>query len=124
MTIIGVQRMPRTLARPRAVIQRTFNTVATITRKATVSDGRGGTTDAYPTETTLRCSFARSQAGTREREAASAVESLSEWTFVFAYDADIRTTDRIVCEGRTFEVVGAGIGSYDLANRVTCMEIL
>lgn len=118
------QTIPRSLARPRAVIQKTFNTTATITRKAMVSDGKGGTTDTYSTVDTLPCNFVKSQVRQYEREAASSVQGLGEWQFVFAYDAEIEQTDRIICQGRTFEVVGQGLGSYELANRVTCMEIL
>lgn len=116
--------IPRVLAKPRQVITRTFDTTATIVRKASVSDGEGGTTDTFAAiYTDVPCSLMRSGVRPQEREAAALVEGIMLWVVTFAYGTDVLRTDRIICMGRTFEVIGAGSGSYELAHRVTCLEI-
>lgn len=102
---------------------RTLNTTATIMRKTSVSDGEGGTTDSYVVEHTYTCLFARSAVRPQEREATAIVEGIQQWTFIFESGTDILRTDRIVCQGRTFEVVGSGSGSHELGHLVICVEI-
>jgi hypothetical protein len=116
--------IPRVITGPRRVITRTFNTYATILRKASVSDGEGGTTDTFAeTYLNVPCSLTRSSVRPQEREAAALVEGIQLWVITFAYGTDVLRTDRILCDGRQFEVLGAGSGSYELAHRVTCLEI-
>lgn len=102
-----------------------FSATAIVLHKVTVEDSQGGTVDTYPTEgaTSYPCSFARYNITPVEREAQPRIQSIGTWQFLFAVDADIRDTDRLVVGSRTFEVVGAGVGSADLAQRVICMEI-
>lgn len=102
----------------------TFNTTADILRRVQVSDGMGGQTDTYGVVATLPCTFARGGAMPRERENTYTVQVISTWVFVFAARTDIRTTDRIVCQGRLFEVVSGGYGSYEIATRPVCIEIV
>lgn len=110
-------------ARLKAALVRTLDASATIYRKTQVADNTGGFTDTYLPFTTYMCSFARSQITPVERENAVQVRSISFFNFVFPADADIRTTDRIVVNARTFEVVSSATGSLVLAVRVVCQEI-
>lgn len=110
-------------ARLRAALNRTLSTSATIMRKAQVADSTGGYTDSYTAVSTVLCSFSRSQITPIERENAVQVLAISFWNFVFPAETDIRTTDRIVVSGRTFEVVSSATGSIELATRVVCQEI-
>jgi head-tail adaptor len=116
--------LPRALARPRAVIQRTFNTTADIVRLVQVRDSQGGHHNTYTVVASYPCSFSRYPVRPVEREAQPRVQAITQWQFVFAWDTEITSTDRIVCDGRTFEVIDAGIGSGDLARRVICLEIV
>lgn len=115
--------LPINLRRAEQLIALTFNATATIMRKGQVADSSGGTTDTYSAVATLPCNFTRSNVTPREHENAYTIQHISYWTFVFAARSDVRTTDRIVSQGRTWEVVGGGSGSYEIATRVTCQEI-
>lgn len=116
--------LPRNLAKAKQVIQRTFNTTAQVVRKTKVADNMGGFTDTYAVVATLPCQFYKQGITPVERENATQVLSVSVWVFVFASGSDVRPTDRLVSDGRTFEVVSSATGSLDLACRVTAMEIL
>lgn len=115
--------VPRVLRGPRNVITQTFNAEAQVWRKASISDGEGGTTDTFTQVAAYRCLLSRSAVRPQEREATVILEGIQQWTFTFEYGTDILRTDRIVFDGRTFEVIGVGSGSYELAHRVLCLEI-
>jgi hypothetical protein len=116
--------LPRALVRPRTVIQRTFNTTAVVESRVQVRDSQGGYHETYVAGATYPCSFSRYPVRPVEREAQPRVQAITQWQFVFAWDSVITSTDRLVCDGRTFEVIDAGIGSGDLARRVICLEIV
>jgi Phage head-tail joining protein len=111
------------IARLKAALAHTLTASATIKRKTQVADNTGGFSDTYVTVATHLCSFSRAQITPIERENAVQVQAISFWNFVFAAGTDIRTTDRIVVSGRTFEVVSSATGSLELATRVVCQEI-
>ena len=114
---------PRSVGRAQQIIQKTFTVTATISRKTQVADTTGGFTDTYAETATYPCSFTRFQIRPTERETTISVESVMLWTFVFPFDADVRNTDRIACQGRSFEVISSASGSLEVAKRVVCMEI-
>lgn len=112
------------LTRLRRARQVTFNTEAIVMRKSYVSDGGGGQIDTYTIVGTYPCTFAPAQVRPLEREREPGLQAFIEWRFVFAYGTVIRQTDRLLVGSRTFEVVGQGVSSYDIANNVSCLEIL
>jgi hypothetical protein len=115
---------PGELAVLRRDRQAIFDKTATILRKSIVPDGMGGQTDTYTSAGTYPCSFSKFMVRPAERESGPLVREEMHWVFVFPFDAVIDPTDRIQVDGRTFEVVGQGVGSYDLSNRVIALEII
>jgi hypothetical protein len=115
--------IPRSVARATQVLELTFNASAAIWRKTQNPDTTGGFTDTYAEVATYPCSYSRFEIRPTERETTISVESVMLWTFVFPLGSDIRNTDRIISNGRTFEVVSSASGSLELAKRVVCTEI-
>lgn len=113
------------LARARQVLKRTsFDTTAQIMRKTTVADGMGGQVDTYVSTGTYPCTLNRYMIRPLEREQTPLIYSRSDWEILFEVTTDVQQTDRIVCNGRTFEVLGRGVASFDVAHHVLCLEIL
>lgn len=104
---------------------RSMTSVATVLHKVSVEDTQGGFTETYPTAGAAQypCSYARYQARSYEREDQPRVQLVADWTFRFPLEADIRPTDRLLADGRTFEVVDPGIGTYAIVRQVLCLEI-
>lgn len=115
--------LPRYLDRAKTTINATLNTTATLSRKSSVPDDMGGQTDEYSEVATYRCSFERYQITPVERENTVTLISSSFWRFTFPYGTTILTSDRLVCNGRAFEVVASATGSLEVATRVLCQEI-
>lgn len=105
------------------MLAKAFNTTATIYRKSQTHDNTGGMVDTYTDIGTYPCLLLRSLITPRERENAVTIVAESFWQFSLPARTDVRNTDHIVCQGRTFEVVGGGSGSIDLATRVICIEL-
>lgn len=80
--------------------------VGLVKHRTGVSDGRGGEQEFYDNGTALRCRLL--PMGTSEaqgREEASGHKASSWWTLLFPAGSDVRTTDRVVISGETYEVV-------------------
>lgn len=116
--------VPRAVGRARIVIQKTFDTSATVLRKVMVEDSSGGSTDTYPAVATYRCSLNVYPLRPVEREYANRIQGIRYWGFTFPFDADVRGTDRLKVGTRTFEVAGAGADSINIALHIVAMEIL
>jgi hypothetical protein len=114
----------RALEQAKIIIQRTFNTTATVMRKVTERDNKGGYVTTYEEVYTYPCTFSRYQVTPVERPETTQTRAIALWMFVFAYGVDIVGTDRLVSGGRTFEVVSATSGSLEVATRVLCQEIV
>jgi hypothetical protein len=114
---------PRNIGRAEQIIQKTLNATATIIRKSHVPDTTGGFTDTYATVGTYPCSFSRYQITPLERETTFGINAIAFWQFVFPVRTQIHITDRIICNSRTFEVVSAASGSWEIAARVLAQEI-
>lgn len=108
----------------RTQVAQTFSASATVLRKVQTEDTSGGFADTYTILATYACSFGRYPVRPLERENQPRVFSISEWSFLFSVDADVRVTDRLAVGNRTFEVVDAGLGSADVARRAICLEII
>ena len=116
--------IPRHYVKAQTIIARTLTATAQISRLTQTPDTSGGMTDTYTSVMTLPCSYSMSGIRPLERESATQVRSIVVWNFVFEAGTDIRFTDRILVDGRTFEVVSSRTGSIELATRVICMEIV
>jgi hypothetical protein len=112
------------LASMQATVAQTFTSTATLYRKSSTPDGAGGQTDSYTVVAAYPCSIGKFPVRPFEAERSQMIQAVSEWQFVFARTVVVQPTDRIDCEGRHFEVVGSGVGSFDLVNKVICIEIL
>lgn len=108
----------------RLMAESVMTATATLYRKGQVADDFGGFVDTYSAVGTYSCSYAPHQITPMERETTRGIETISMWRFQFPNGTDVRSTDRIVVDGRTFEVVSAGSGSIKVAVRVICQEIL
>lgn len=102
----------------------TRTNTATIMRKSHVSDGFGGQTDTYASVGTFACSLVKYPVRPLEREGSQQIQSYTDWRFNFDRDVEVLQTDRIVCQGRTFEVLGRGVGTFEMSNRVITVEVL
>lgn len=111
------------LVRARQVVNTTLHAEAIILRKSSVSDSAGGFNDTYASIGTFPCSYARHQVSPFEREATVSVQMVALFNFVFEAGTDIRPTDRIVTDNRTFEVVSGAAASIVLVTRVVAQEI-
>lgn len=95
------------IAAMRSVQAQALPDTCTIQRKGGNSDGRGGQTVSYSVHASnVACRLGR--AGSRsgiETIDADKLQQQTPWVVTFAYDQDVRNTDRIVIGTRTFEAV-------------------
>jgi SPP1 family predicted phage head-tail adaptor len=90
----------------RIVEESVLSSTATIQRHALTRDGMGGYSEAWTTVGTVVCDFWHiSQRGDRERVTGNQLTQVADWFVTVPYDTDITAKDRMVIEGRTFEVV-------------------
>lgn len=116
--------VPRALAKAQSIVNRvTLDTPAIIYRRTQVADTTGGFVDTFESVATVLCSFAAQGITPQEREGTYTVQTITVWRFVFSAGTDVRQTDRIICQGRTFEVTSSASGSIEVAKRVICTEI-
>lgn len=83
--------------------------VALVQHRTSASDGRGGQTESYDAGTALDCRLL--QMGSQEsagREEATGHVASSWWNILLPAGSDVRTTDRIVIDGQTYEVIDHG----------------
>lgn len=117
-------KLTRMLNGVSAAAELAMTATATILRPTQAQDQVGGWIDTYASVGTSICSYAPTQVIPREVEGTVTVRAISMWRFQFPLGTDIRNTDRLVVDGRTFEVVNAGSGSLAASLRVIAMEIL
>jgi hypothetical protein len=82
---------------------------ALVKHRTGTGDGRGGQTESYDAGTALDCRLL--PMGQREaagREEATGHKASSWWTILFSAGSDVRTTDRVVVDGQTYEVIDHG----------------
>ena len=113
-----------TLAMGKAAIESLLVSSATVFRKSTVSDGAGGQIDSYTEIGTFPCLYEKYPVRTMETEREPLIRVLATWQFTFKRDVVLEQTDRLEVDGRSFEVVGQGIGTNSMANHAMCLEIL
>lgn len=98
----------------------------TIRRPTSASDSMGGQTITWADHATgvpVRVSPVALVAG--EQLVGDRLSGRKVWLLTFGHDQDVALTDRIVFDGRTFEVVAIdGERSWQLSLRVHCVEVL
>jgi hypothetical protein len=109
----------------RETLADTFTTLVEIWRRTTVSDPGGGQTDTWAKVHTYPTQF-YGTGGNERQLPGNIVETIGDFTFYFAVDADIHQQDHIVYGDRTFNVERVGgatdalfIGLLVGANEVT-----
>ena len=88
-------------------LQDTFTTLVAIWRRTTVSDPGGGQTDTWSKVHEYHTMF-YGNAGTERQLPGNIIETISEFTFFFAPDADIKREDHVLYKDRTFNVERVG----------------
>jgi hypothetical protein len=101
---------------------------ATILRASEVADGRGGVSHTYSAQAeTVPCMFAKASGSATaftDEPLGGQAGPIQLWQFTFLDLADVRKTDRIQVDSRSFEVVSeTALGTYDVVNFVTAREI-
>lgn len=97
----------------------------TVQRKSAPADGRGGQAVSYTDFATgVNCRLGQGQ-GAKPGTRGDRIDTRIPWVVTFAYNQDIRSTDRIVIGGRTFEVISLEDHTeWMTALRVNCIEIV
>ncbi len=98
---------------------------AIISRRTLSVDTRGGQTASWATVSTVTCRLSPIKlirgAEVEENGAEHDVES---WLVTLPANTDVRPTDRVVINTRTFEIVGgAGQQSWELFTGLRCQEV-
>ena len=107
------------LATMRAVLDTTLDKMGAIQRKATVKNGRGGTSETWPTVATKPCRVAPTSNQPEEFTNGGRLVANSYWRISFPAGTDIRSEDRVVIDGVTYEVTAPlGPRSYEKLRRV------
>jgi len=109
----------------RASFDESLPSTGLVKHRTGTSDGRGGQTESYDAGTALACRLlpmgAREAAG---REEATGHKALSWWTLLFSAGSDVRTTDRVIIDGQTYEVVDHGDArSQSLVMKVSARRV-
>lgn len=116
------------LAAMRAVGLDSLPDTCSILRSTTSSDGRGGTEDVWAAVyTAVPCRMApiaSTQSGAIEDNIAGRIAGENVWTLTLGWDQDIATSDRVLYDGRTFEISYIGADrSWQIVKRVGLVEL-
>ena len=87
-------------------------------------DGMGGIIETWGTIGTVDCRLASQEFQPREDDVASQLQDVDLWIVTLPYNTDVQARDRIVTDGRTFEVNSVlAHGDWETARRVWCAEV-
>ena len=97
---------------------------AVISRATVAADGMGGQTQTWAPVATVASRLSPS-GGTRQTEGLTGGRSTadSDWIITLPQGTDVRQADRIVTDGRTFEVENIADRDWELVRRVGCSEV-
>jgi hypothetical protein len=113
------------LAQAQTVVASTLSALATIQRPVMTNDNSGGWLRTMVTVATdVPCRYSRVNVTPREVETEISVKAMTYWSFTFAAGSDVRSIDRILADGRTFEVVSGRSGSPSVSTRVIAQEMV
>lgn len=96
---------------------------AVISRKTLTADGMGGFTETWAAAGTVSCRVWPATESGAESLLADRITESDAWVITLPYATDITAKDRIVADGRTFEVVSAIAHTWETARRVVATEI-
>jgi head-tail adaptor len=97
----------------------------TITSRVLTADIYGGSTDSWVTGLTVSCRLAPRSLSDGEREQAGAELAVGNWLVTMPALTVVATTDRLIIDGRTFEVLQVlDRRTFELHTACHCQEIL
>ena len=112
-----------TLAQVRAMQALTFDKTATVTRAVYVDDGEGGTLPGTPITFTSPCRLSPNKTADSEAVIAGAIDTTGMWEITFPALTDIRASDDITVDGKSFEIARVyGPKSRETARVVLAVE--
>lgn len=100
--------------------------VATVRRATESSDGEGGTTQTWSTIATIMCRvgvIGATGGQTSEEISGGQIAARSGIIITFQYNADVRSTDKVVVGGRTLEVIEPLTHSYQVGLQVIAKDV-
>lgn len=112
------------LTRLRTVVLAALPDSCTVRRATIVSDSGGGQTQTWATVATVACRLGTRNARPVEGETSEVMLNTNDWMITVPHGTDVRTDDRIVTGGRTFEVSKPLVHSYETSLRVIATEIV
>ena len=97
---------------------------ATISRATVAPDGMGGQTQTWATVATVASRLSPSGGGGQTEGLTGGRSTAdSDWIITLPQGTDVRQADRIVTDGRTFEVENIADRDWELVRRVGCREV-
>jgi hypothetical protein len=111
------------LAELQAIDESTMTATGVVSRPTNSSDTMGGQTQNYATVHSGPCRLRRMGTRPSDGVAAERGQVATDWLVFWPVGTDVRTTDRIVIAGRTFEVVKALAGTWQTSLRVQVVEV-
>lgn len=94
-----------------------------VQRPTRVKNADGGYTDAYETVLTVMCRRTPDFIPPVERQAGVVVRGIARWWISFAAETEIRSTDRLVINERTYEVLDDQDRTIEIERRVLAQEM-
>lgn len=111
------------LAEMRSVQDEAMAASCVISRKTLVSDGMGGFTETWAASGTVSCRVWPATESGAESLIADRITESDAWVITVPYNTDITAKDRVVADGRTFEVISAIAHTWETARRVVAVEV-
>lgn len=90
---------------------------------APIPDGMGSGSTTWTAAATAPCRVRPSGLSGDERAVAGGISAFSYWRITFPAGTDVQETDRIQALGKTYEVIGSGVSSYEITRIVNCVEV-
>lgn len=108
----------------RATQQGALTRSCQIQRPTATSDGAGGQTTTTATVATVPCAYRQRDLSVGERELAGRLGVGTLLTLTVPWGTDLRNVDRVLVDGRTFEVQASPLrGSLQLAVQAVVAEV-
>ncbi len=108
----------------RAAVAESLTVSAQIQRKTLATDSAGGYTESWSVQATVNCRIAPAGTSPSERVIAERVSAVAPWMITLPASTDVRPDDRIVAGGRVYQVVSVLAGTFEVARRVLCSEVI
>lgn len=99
-----------------------MTSTVTVTRPSGSSDGLGGQTLSWATQSPT-IGFRTTQLGQQERAVAERLGLVTPAVVVVPHDSTVAVRDRLTIEGHTFDVVGASADTEPVYRSLLCIEV-